>query len=116
MREHATLSAIGLRPMINYSPLSSHTPFSHVAGVLRVTSPSQLDLPHVHGLARGFLEAMFPSGPFPFVHPNCLEDALTLATQHGVPSVNIYSESGHNALSKPIIDPKGYLLQSGYDG
>ena len=28
---------------------------------------------------------MFPGGPRPFVHPDCLEEALKLASEHNIP-------------------------------
>ncbi|KAF8552443.1 hypothetical protein OG21DRAFT_1477736 [Imleria badia] len=69
------------------TPLSLEAPFQHVAAILRVSSPEQLNLPSVHSLARSYLVAMFPSGPSPFVHPNHLEEALSLALRYNITSV-----------------------------
>ena len=66
---------------IRYSPLS-------LEAILRVSSSEQLDLPSVHSLARYCLVAMFPSGPSPFVHPNHLEEALSLALRYNITSVS----------------------------
>ncbi|KAI5997701.1 hypothetical protein F5J12DRAFT_785160 [Pisolithus orientalis] len=49
--------------------------------------PSQLDFPDLHALVRSYLEAMFPSGPFPFTHPNHLEEALALTTAYDIRSI-----------------------------
>ncbi|KAG6329910.1 hypothetical protein ID866_9181 [Astraeus odoratus] len=77
-----------LEHLYHDSPLSSKATFPHVAAVLRVSSPSQLDFPSIHDLARGYLEAMFPSSPLPFVHPNRhLEEALALAAQYRITSI-----------------------------
>ena len=71
------------------SPLDTDAPFSRVASVLRVSSPQQLDFPSLHKLARQLVETMFPSGPVPFFHPDCLEEALALATEYQITSVSI---------------------------
>ncbi|KAH7889126.1 hypothetical protein F5I97DRAFT_1841814 [Phlebopus sp. FC_14] len=76
-----------LEHLYHDTPLSPEASFQHVAAVLRVSSPTQLDLPLVHNLARSYLVAMFPSGPLPFVHPNHLEEALTLAATFGIISI-----------------------------
>ncbi|KAH0826871.1 hypothetical protein J3R83DRAFT_4410 [Lanmaoa asiatica] len=41
----------------------------------------------VHNLARSYVVAMFPSGPSPFVHPNHLEEALSLALRYNIASI-----------------------------
>ncbi|KAG9309196.1 hypothetical protein JVU11DRAFT_10910 [Chiua virens] len=69
------------------TPLSLEAPFQHVAAILRVSSPEQLDLPSVHVLAKSYLIAIFPSGPAPFVHPSHLEEALSLALRYEVTSI-----------------------------
>jgi len=66
-------------------PLSLETPFSRVASVLRASSPKQLDFPAIHELTQKFIRKMFPSGPQPFLHPDCLEEALVLATEYNLP-------------------------------
>ena len=71
------------------SPLSLDAPFHHVAAVLRVTSPEQLDIPSVHRSAKAYIVAMFPSGPAPFVHPDHLEEALALTVRYDIPSVSL---------------------------
>ncbi|KIK91851.1 hypothetical protein PAXRUDRAFT_830477 [Paxillus rubicundulus Ve08.2h10] len=69
------------------TPLSPEAPFQHVAAILRVSSPNQLDLPSVHSLAKSCFEAMFPSGPYAFVHGNHLEEALSLAVSYNITSI-----------------------------
>lgn len=73
-------------PLPPHSPLSSKSPFSHVASILRVSSPSQLEFPSLHALVRSYLEAIFPSGPLPFMHPDHLEEALALMTAYDIRS------------------------------
>ncbi|KAF9242026.1 hypothetical protein BU15DRAFT_44452 [Melanogaster broomeanus] len=76
-----------LEHLYHHTPLSTEAPFHHVAAVLRVSAPNQLDLPSVHSLARSYLVAMFPSGPHPFIHPNHLEEALALAVLYKIISI-----------------------------
>ncbi|KAI6124758.1 hypothetical protein EDD16DRAFT_1560636 [Pisolithus croceorrhizus] len=76
-----------LEHLYHDTPLSSKTPFTHVASILRVSSPSQLDFPRLHELAQGYLEAMFPSGPSPFTHPNHLQEALALTRTYKIGSI-----------------------------
>ncbi|KIO04271.1 hypothetical protein M404DRAFT_1000767 [Pisolithus tinctorius Marx 270] len=76
-----------LEHLYHDTPLSSKSPFNHVASILRVSSPSQLDFPGLHALARSYLEAMFPSGPLPFTHPDHLEEALALTTAYDIRSI-----------------------------
>ncbi|KAI6043353.1 hypothetical protein EDC04DRAFT_2866353 [Pisolithus marmoratus] len=76
-----------LEHLYHDTPLSSKAPFTHVASILRVSSPSQLDFSRLHELVRGYLEAMFPSGPLPFTHPNHLEEALALTTAYKIESI-----------------------------
>ena len=71
------------------SPLAADAPFSRVASVLRVSLPQQLNFPSLHKLARQLVETIFPSGPVPFFHPDCLEEALALATEYQITSVSI---------------------------
>lgn len=66
-------------------PLSPQTPFSRVASVIRASSLKQLNFPRIFHLARKYMEDMFPSGPKPFSHPDCLEEALILATDFDIP-------------------------------
>jgi len=77
-----------LEHLYHDTPLSAEAPFSHVAAILRVSSPDQLDLPGVHLLARGYIVAMFPQGPYPFAHPSgSLEVALALVHSYQIPSI-----------------------------
>jgi len=66
-------------------PLSPQASFSHVASVIRASSSKQLNFPAIHRLACEYIENMFPSGPEPFSHPGCLEEAWTLATEYDIP-------------------------------
>ncbi|KAI6140006.1 hypothetical protein BKA82DRAFT_2857639 [Pisolithus tinctorius] len=75
-----------LEHLYHDTPLSSKSPFSHVASILRVSSPSQLEFPSLHALVRSYLEAIFPSGPLPFMHPDHLEEALALMTAYDIRS------------------------------
>ncbi|KAI6137563.1 hypothetical protein BKA82DRAFT_4180975 [Pisolithus tinctorius] len=76
-----------LEHLYHDTPPSSKSPFNHVASILRVSSPSQLDFPGLHALVRSYLEAMFPSGPLPFTHPDHLEEALALTTAYDIRSI-----------------------------
>ncbi|KAI6097985.1 hypothetical protein EDD17DRAFT_1478111 [Pisolithus thermaeus] len=76
-----------LEHLYHDTPLSSKIPFTHVASILRVSSPSQLDFPRLHELAQRYLEAMFPSGPSPFTHPNHLQEALALTRTYEIGSI-----------------------------
>ncbi|KAG1839178.1 hypothetical protein C8R48DRAFT_741759 [Suillus tomentosus] len=77
-----------LEHLYHDTPLSAQAPFSHVAAILRVSSPDQLDLPGVHMSARAYFVSMFPQGPQPFAHPrNHLEEALALAHSYQIPSI-----------------------------
>jgi hypothetical protein len=77
-----------IRISCSCSPLSAEAPFSHVAAILRVSSPDQLDLPGVHLSARAYIVAMFPQGPRPFAHPSSsLEEALALVHSYQIPLV-----------------------------
>ncbi|KAG1742025.1 hypothetical protein EDB19DRAFT_1703663 [Suillus lakei] len=60
----------------------------HVAAILRVSSPDQLDLPGVHMSARAYFVSMFPQGPQPFAHPSShLEEALALVQSYQILSI-----------------------------
>lgn len=77
-----------LEHLYHDSPLSADAPFSHVAAILRVSSPDQLDLPGVHMSARAYFVSMFPQGPQPFAHPSShLEEALALVQLYQIPSI-----------------------------
>lgn len=77
-----------LEHLYHDTPLSAEAPFSHVAAILRVSSPDQLDLPSVHMLARAYFVSMFPQGPQPFAHPSShLEEALALVQSYQIPSI-----------------------------
>ncbi|KDQ61276.1 hypothetical protein JAAARDRAFT_124279 [Jaapia argillacea MUCL 33604] len=88
---HHDISAADVEALLEYlyhdKPLSADSPFPHVASVFRTTSKRQLDLPSVHAIARERLESMFPSGPQPFSHPDNLEDALELALEYQISSI-----------------------------
>lgn len=68
-----------------FRPLNPDTRFARVASVLRASSPKQLDFAAFHELSRKYVEGMFPSGPEPFIHPDCLEEALVLSTEYDLP-------------------------------
>jgi hypothetical protein len=91
--EIPAILAIHQIPSLKYarSPLSADASFSRVASALRVSSPQHLDFPSLHNLSRRLIEAMFPSGPVPFFHPDCLEEALALATEYQITSVSDHS-------------------------
>ncbi|KAI6043344.1 hypothetical protein EDC04DRAFT_2562847 [Pisolithus marmoratus] len=76
-----------LEHLYHDTPLSSKAPFTHVASILRVSSPSQLDFPRLYELVRDYLVAMFPSGPVPFTHPDHLGEALALTTAYKIESI-----------------------------
>lgn len=75
------------------SPLSSDASFSRLSSLLRVSSQKQLDFPLIHSSARELIERMFPGGPDPFTHPDCLEEALALATEFQLQSVSVMRRS-----------------------
>ncbi|TRM70150.1 hypothetical protein BD626DRAFT_476441 [Schizophyllum amplum] len=63
-------------------PLSRDAPFPRLAAMLRVTSPSQLDLPKMYDFASNLFADTFSSGPQPFTHPeDDLVAALALARE-----------------------------------
>ncbi|KAL1721962.1 hypothetical protein EV715DRAFT_270826 [Schizophyllum commune] len=63
-------------------PLTRESPFPRLAAVLRVTSPSGIDLPKLHDFASNLFSDTFASGPQPFTHPeDHLVDALALARE-----------------------------------
>ncbi|KAG2135190.1 uncharacterized protein EDB93DRAFT_1242578 [Suillus bovinus] len=77
-----------LEHLYHDTPLSAEAPFSHIAAILRVSSPDQLDLPGVHMSARAYFVSMFPQGPQPFAHPGShLEEALALVHSYQIPSI-----------------------------
>ncbi|KIK19596.1 hypothetical protein PISMIDRAFT_682897 [Pisolithus microcarpus 441] len=99
-----------LEHLYHDTPLSSKTPFTHVASILRVSSPSQLDFPRLHELARGYLEAMFPSGPLPFTHPSHLEEVLALTRTYKIGSIRkgiYYSLVTTTDFEPEEVDEKG---------
>ncbi|KZT21985.1 hypothetical protein NEOLEDRAFT_1072502 [Neolentinus lepideus HHB14362 ss-1] len=69
------------------APLAADAPFSRTAAILRVTSKKQLDFPAIYELSRKRFAEMYPSGPQPFVHPDNVEEALELAVEHDIESV-----------------------------
>ncbi|KAI0273540.1 hypothetical protein BC834DRAFT_966052 [Gloeopeniophorella convolvens] len=97
------------------SSLTPKSPFEHVAGVLRVASPRQLDLPPVFGLANDILETLFPGGPVPFTyshHTGHLEEALELALQYDV-SLETKKALLYSVATSTNFDPKGEHDPSG---
>jgi len=74
-----------LQHLYHDAPLSPQASFSHVASVIRASSSKQLNFPTIFQLAREYIENMFPSGPAPFSHPECLEEAWVLATEYDIP-------------------------------
>ncbi|KAH9952039.1 hypothetical protein B0H21DRAFT_775595 [Amylocystis lapponica] len=68
-------------------PLDADAPLSRIAAVLRASSKRQLDFPVIHRLARQRLVAIFPSGPEAFFHPDNPDEALTLAVEFDVYSI-----------------------------
>ncbi|KAJ7067021.1 hypothetical protein C8F01DRAFT_1120023 [Mycena amicta] len=67
--------------------LSLDTPFRRIASIVRVTAPNQLHFPRLHELALRYFVHQFPSGPIPFLHPPHLEEALALALEYNVKSI-----------------------------
>ena len=58
---------------------------------------------------------MFPSGPTPFVHPNHLEEALSLTLRYNITSVSLlpYQPDGllvGGETDSWLADPKRHLL------
>lgn len=69
--------------------MRAQSSFPHVACILRVSSPQQLDLTSIFEIANRDLATLFPGGPAPFAHlhrTDHLEEALELALQYGVES------------------------------
>ena len=69
--------------------MRAQSSFPHIACVLRVSSPRQLDLTSIFEIANRDLAALFPGGLAPFAHlhrADHLEEALELALQYGVES------------------------------
>ncbi|KAI5997678.1 hypothetical protein F5J12DRAFT_906949 [Pisolithus orientalis] len=74
---------------------------------------------HDTPLSSNYLEAMFPSGPFPFTHPNHLEEALALTTTYDVRSPRHDNSQGdivedsktrHSVLSPADVERRGRLM------
>lgn len=96
-----------LEHLYHDTPLSAEAPFSHVAAILRVSSPDQLDLPGVHMTARAYFVSMFPQGPQPFAHPTThLEEALALVQLYQIPSIRkgIYYSLVTTSEFEPDVD------------
>ncbi|OJA14272.1 hypothetical protein AZE42_08832 [Rhizopogon vesiculosus] len=111
-----------LEHLYHDTPLSAEAPFSHVAAILRISSPHQLDLPGVHMSARAYMVAMFPQGPRPFAHPSSnLEEALALAHSYQIPSIRkgIYYSLVTTSEFEPeadILDPENSNSTNGSPG
>ncbi|KAF5378351.1 hypothetical protein D9615_008761 [Tricholomella constricta] len=69
------------------APLFSEVRFPRLAAVLRVSSPLQLDFPSIHALARERLNSIFPSPVLPLFRPEDPEEALALAKEYEIPSM-----------------------------
>ena len=56
---------------------------------------------------------MFPSGPEPFRHPDCLEEALALAVEYNLKAVSRRTVLLADALTRvfPHTDAEGLVLQ-----
>ncbi|KAG1738290.1 hypothetical protein EDD22DRAFT_787236 [Suillus occidentalis] len=96
-----------LEHLYHDTPLSADAPFSHVAAILRVSSPDQLDLPGVHMSAQAYFVSMFPQGPQPFAHPSThLEEALALVQLYQIPSIRkgIYYSLVTTSEFEPEVD------------
>ncbi|EPQ57702.1 hypothetical protein GLOTRDRAFT_56136 [Gloeophyllum trabeum ATCC 11539] len=76
-----------LEHLYHDAPLDTDAPFARTAAVLRVASSKQLDFPSIYSIARKRFEELYPSGPQPFVHPDNIEEALELAVEHNIESV-----------------------------
>ncbi|TFK47737.1 hypothetical protein OE88DRAFT_1636058 [Heliocybe sulcata] len=106
------------------APLAADSPFSRTAAVLRVTSKKQLDFPAIYALARKRFAEMYPSGPQPFVHPDNIEEALELAVEHNIKSVQrglfysivttseLHDDEDPAASSEAPPDPEAVPLDS----
>jgi hypothetical protein len=105
-------------PSSSYRSATGPHQLTTLASLLRVSSMRQLDSPSIYAMACARVEAMFPSGPRPFVHPPCLEMALVLAREYGITSVSTSlacpSTSSHRAElgSLRLTDREGPFLQS----
>ncbi|KAG0701691.1 hypothetical protein DFH29DRAFT_805965 [Suillus ampliporus] len=111
-----------LEHLYHDTPLSAEAPFSHVAAILRVSSPDQLDLPGVHMSARAYFVSMFPQGPQPFAHPSShLEEALALVHSYQIPSIRkgIYYSlvtTSEFELEADDLDPGNSIEPNGSSG
>ena len=52
---------------------------------------------------------MFPSGPRPFVHPDCLEEALELASEYNIPVSDLCWDSSPKLMQEELQIRKGVL-------
>lgn len=92
-------------------PLDPEAPFARVASVLRASSSRQLDFPAIHQLARQRLESLFPTGPQPAFDIENPDDALTLAVDYHVYSIQkalFYTLATHANLDHD--EPEEYAL------
>ena len=58
---------------------------------MRVSSPGQLDFPHIHAASLRIFENMFPMDPSSFTHDHPLHEALPLATELNISAVGTWS-------------------------
>ncbi|CAA7271150.1 unnamed protein product [Cyclocybe aegerita] len=107
------------------APLGKDSPFSRIAGILRVSSPQQLDFPVLHSTAKSILQGMFPTDPETFTHTHPLHDALPIATDFHLPMIRkaiLYSlvtttdfdvsDTTPNADAVPSVDPQSEIQNS----
>ena len=71
-----------------FRPLGKDSPIAHVASLLRVSSPQQLDYPALHESVKDILQGMFPTDPASFTHDHPLHDVLPIATEFNLRAVS----------------------------
>lgn len=89
--------------------MTPKSPFSRVASILRASSSKNLDFPHIHALARSYIDAMFQGFPKPLVHLDHLEEALKLADEYDLP-VSSFPAEIHRVFLTSAVDPKNSAL------
>ncbi|KAF5328607.1 hypothetical protein D9619_011574 [Psilocybe cf. subviscida] len=75
-----------LQHLYHDKPLAKESQIAHIASILRVSGPTQLDFPELHGRARSLFESLFPSDPSAFTHDHPRHEALPVATALGLSS------------------------------
>lgn len=89
--------------------MTPKSPFSRVASILRASSSKNLDFPHIHALARSYIDAMFQGFPKPLVHLDHLEEALKLADEYALP-VSLFPVESISVFLISSVDPKASAL------